>query len=102
VAITPGPPALVRIASRDPLGGRIRARSSAESNRSPISYTRTIPARRNAASYTASSPAIAPVWELAAFADSANRPALYTRIGFERANARDADMNLRASVTDSM
>ena len=45
---------------------------------------------------------MAPVCEAAAWADSANRPALYATIGFVRANARAADMNSRASLIDSM
>ncbi len=76
VAITPGPPALVTMARRSPRGSRSRARSSAQSNMSSELWIRTMPARSNAASYTASSPAMAPVWDAAAFADSGNRPAL--------------------------
>jgi hypothetical protein len=43
----------------------------------------------------------APWWEAAALADAANRPVLYTAMGLERAKARLADMNFRASVIDS-
>jgi len=102
VAMTPGPPALVTIARRGPAGRRWRPTSSAQWKISPISPTRTTPARANAASYTASSEASAPVCEAAALADSVNRPALNATIGLERANARAAVMNSRASVSDSM
>lgn len=101
VAITPGPPALVTMANREPKGGRTRATNSAVSKISPISHTRTASARRKAASQTASSPARAPVWELAARADSVKRPALYTTMGLVRAKARAADMNRRACEMDS-
>ncbi len=43
VAITPGPPALVTIPSLDPRGILCRPSSSAQSNMSPISYTRARP-----------------------------------------------------------
>ncbi len=71
-----------------------------------------MPARRNAASYTASevatevalvvagatAPSVepAPVCARAARAASATLPALITSTGFLRAAARAADMNLRA------
>ncbi len=61
-----------------------------------------MPARRMAASYTASEPARAPVWEAAARAPSAMRPAFSTTVGLLRAAARAADMNLRAWRTSSM
>ena len=48
-AMTPGPPALVRMASRGPLGLVCRLSASEASNRSSISSTRTTPARRKAA-----------------------------------------------------
>ena len=60
-----------------------------------MSTSRTMPARSKAASYTLSTPAIAPVCDAAAWADSGNRPALYATIGFEREQARAADMNWR-------
>ena len=44
---------------------------------------------------------MAPVCDTVAFAEAGNRPALYATIGLPRANARAADMNLRASVTFS-
>ena len=45
---------------------------------------------------------MAPVCEAAAWADSAKRPDLKATIGLTRAKARAADMNSRASLTDSM
>src|SRR4051794_6671888 len=53
----PTPPLLVRIATRSPACSRVKARVSAASNNSAIVATRNIPARRNAASKTASAPA---------------------------------------------
>jgi hypothetical protein len=50
VARTPAPPPLVRIASRSPTCSRVSAKVSAASNSSAIVSTRSIPARRNAAS----------------------------------------------------
>ena len=64
--------------------------------------TRSMPARRIAASTTWSAPASAPVCEAAAFCPCAERPALTTMTGLLRAAARAADMNLRAELTDSM
>ena len=61
-----------------------------------------MPARRTAASNTASEPASAPVCEAAAFAPAGARPAFTTITGLLRAAARAADMNLRAALTDSM
>ena len=61
-----------------------------------------MPARRMAASNTASVPANAPVWEVAALAPSAMRPALITSTGLLRAAARAADMKLRRCRIDSM
>ena len=102
VAITPGPPPLVRMHRRSPTSGRERARVSTAPNRSSVEYTRSMPARRIAASYTSSAPASAPVCEAAARAPSAARPALITSTGLLRAAARAADMNLRASRMSSM
>ena len=50
VAITPGPPPLLTIASRSPLTPRMRASVSAAPNSSRVVSTRNMPARRNAAS----------------------------------------------------
>ena len=49
-AMTPGPPALVRIPSRSPRGTFFLPSSSATSKISPKSKTRATPARRKAAS----------------------------------------------------
>ena len=100
--MTPGPPALVTMASRFPNGSRCIESVFAQSNSSPISLTRTIPARLKAASKTASSPATLPVCESAALAPPAVLPALSTMIGFVRANARAALRKRRASESDSM
>jgi hypothetical protein len=64
--------------------------------------TRSTPQRRKAASSTASLPVRAPVWEAAAWAASAVRPALITTIGLVRATSRAAERNERASPIDSM
>src|SRR6516165_3067067 len=97
----PSPPPLVRIVRFFPAGARLWPSSSTQSNNSRRSNTRSRPARRNAASYTASLPASAPVWVSAAFAPCAMRPDLTTTTGLSRAAARAADMNLRASLTAS-
>ncbi len=47
--MTPGPPALVTIPRRGPRGLVTRESTSAESNMSSISSTRTMPARRKTA-----------------------------------------------------
>jgi hypothetical protein len=64
--------------------------------------TRSMPARRIAASNTMSEPAIAPVCEAAAFTPWPARPAFTTITGLLRAAARAADMNLRGDSIDSM
>ncbi len=63
--------------------------------------TRSMPARRTAASNTASEPASAPVCEAAAACPWAERPAFTRMTGLLRAAARAADMNLRGAVIDS-
>ncbi len=70
-------------------------------SRSPISFTLSMPARRNAASQTLSAPARAPVWETTARTVCGNRPLLTMTTGFRRAAARPADMNFRASLIAS-
>src|SRR5580658_11099513 len=100
VASTPKPPPLVRIANRSHRRGLIARDSvSAAENRSPNPLTRNNPARRNAASYTASDPASAPVWERAAAEAAGWRPDFTTITGLPRAAARAALMNFRADVT---
>ena len=49
-ATTPGPPALVTMASLGPDGRRFESRTLAQLNRSPISSTLTTPTRLKAAS----------------------------------------------------
>src|SRR6185295_11379749 len=51
---------------------------------------------------TSSLPASAPVWDAAALAAASVRPALITMIGLRSATSRAAEMNERASPTDSM
>lgn len=100
-ASTPAPPPLVRMASRSPRKGRAWARVSAASNSASSVSTRSMPARRKAASSTTSEPASAPVCEAAARAPEEARPALTTMTGLLRAAWRAADMNLRAALMDS-
>ena len=64
-ASAPGPPPLDRMASRLPRGSRPLASVSAAAKRCPIFGTRIAPARRRAASKTASLPTSAPVWLIA-------------------------------------
>ncbi len=102
VASTPGPPALVTIASRGPRGRGCLASTSAMSKICEIEPTRSTPTRRNAASSTSSLPAIEPVCDAAAFAAASVRPALITMIGLDSATSRAADRNDRASPIVSM
>ena len=67
-ASTAAPPPLVMMARRSPLKGWARASVSAASKRSVRVSTRSMPARRMAASKTRSEPASAPVCEAAALA----------------------------------
>ena len=76
-------------------------RVSTAPNSSSSVCTRKIPDRRNAASYTASAPATAPVWDAAAFIPASNRPPFTARTGFMRAAARAADMNFRECLIPS-
>ncbi|CAM5672947.1 hypothetical protein SVIOM342S_01361 [Streptomyces violaceorubidus] len=59
------------------------------------------PACRRMSSYTASSPASAPVCDPAAFAPAAVRPALSTTTGFLGTVARAASTNARPSLRSS-
>ena len=102
VAMTPGPPALVTMDRRRPLGRGCLARISLTSNSSLIESTRSTPARRKAASRTSSEPVSEPVCEAAAFAASTVRPGLMTMIGLVSATSRAADRNARASPMVSM
>ena len=101
-AITPAPPPLVTIMRRSPRNSAPRARVSAAPNNSRRVSTRSIPARRIAASKTSSAPASAPVCEAPPWPPRRARPAFTTMTGLLRAAARAADMNLRAVLIDSM
>lgn len=107
-AITPAPPPLVSRVSRSSrapspaVGPLWWASASAATNRSCSVSTRSMPARRMAASKTMSALDSAPVWLAAACAPCAERPALTTSTGLLRAAARAADMNLRGASIDSM
>ena len=102
VASTPGPPALVTIVRRRPIGRGCLPSISARSNTSSIAFTRSTPARLKAASSTSSAPVSAPVCDVAARLAASLRPALMTMIGFVKATSRAADRNARASPIDSM
>jgi hypothetical protein len=95
-AITPGPAPLLTIASRSPCSGRACASVDTAANSSSVVNTRSMPARRIAASYTSSTPARPPLWHAAARGACSERPDLITTVGLLRAAARAADMNLRA------
>ena len=101
-AITPAPPPLVISVSTWSRLAPKRASVSAAMNRSCRVSTRSMPARRMAASNTMSEPASAPVWVTAACTPWPARPALTTITGLLRAAARAADMNLRGEPTASM
>ena len=110
-ASTPAPPPLVTSISDEAQGLCVATsltiwplkcdRVSAASKRSCSVSTRSMPARRMAASKTMSEAAKAPVCEAAAAWPWAERPALTISTGLLRAAARAADMNLRAPSTDS-
>ncbi len=102
VARTPGPPALVTIVRRFPLGRGCLARTSATLKRSEIASTRRTPTRRKAAARTSSDPVREPVCEAAALAAWAVRPGLITMIGLLRATSRAAERKARASPIVSM
>ena len=94
MAITPGPPALVTIASRLPAGQRLVGKRMAVLNSSSMLSTRRMPASRKTASQTASSPASEPVWLAAASAPCGVRPDLMARIGLAPVAARDPPRRL--------
>ena len=102
VASTAGPPALVRMLNRRPLGRGCLASVSAMLKRSAMESTRSTPVRRKAAVKTSSLPARAPVWDAAAAAACALRPPLRTMIGLRSVTSRAAERKARASPTDSM
>ena len=92
----PGPAPFDRISRRSPYSGLAWARVSTAENSCSVVNTRSMPARRIAASNTSSAPASSPVSLAAARTPFATRPAFSTRVGLLRAAARAADMNLRA------
>ena len=96
-----GPPPLLTIAILLPPIARPCASTSAASNRSVSVSTTTMPARRKAARATSWAPVIAPVCDMAAAADPADRPAFIAITGLVRDAARAADMNLAGLVTPS-
>ena len=89
------------MAIRSPSQAWGKASVCAASNNASSVSTRSMPARRTAASNTVSEPASAPVWDAAALAAPGVRPALTTMTGLLRDAARAADMNLRPAFTDS-
>ncbi|KAF5039240.1 hypothetical protein DSECCO2_546000 [anaerobic digester metagenome] len=102
MARKPGLPPLVKMASRSPFSGLARASVSTVSNMASMSATRSMPARRKAASYTSSAPSSMPECAAAADAAASDRPALMTSTGLLRASARAADMKRRALSMVSM
>lgn len=93
---------MVMTHTRGPDGSGCLESISEHVKRSPTLSTRVTPTLLNAASYTSSRPANDPVWDATASALRACFPALITRSGLVRANARAALMKLAAWVTDSM
>ena len=67
-----------------------------------MSFTRSTPQRRKAASSTSSLPVSDPVCEAAALAPASVRPGLITMIGLLGATSRAADRKARASPMVSM
>ena len=90
VASTPGPPALVTMQRRGPLGRGCLAEHFGHIEELGDGSTRSTPLRRNAASRTSSLPVSEPVCEAAALAAWAVRPALITMIGLVSATSRAA------------
>ncbi len=93
VASTPGPPALVTMQRRLPLGRGCLASTSVMKKISAMELTRSTPTRRKAASRTSSEPVSEPVCEAAALAAAAVRPALMTMIGLVSETSRAAERN---------
>ena len=84
----PGPPALVRMATRSPAGTGWLASSRARSKSSSMVSVRITPAWPKSASTATSRPASEPVCELAARAPDSVRPLLTTTMGLRRATRR--------------
>ena len=91
-AMIPGPPALVRMATRRPRGTGWLARSIATSNSSSIVSVRMTPAWPSSASTPTSMPAREPVCELAARAPASVRPLFTTTMGLVRETRRAISM----------
>ena len=89
----PGPPALVRIATRAPRGTGWCESSAATSNISSSRSVRITPACLKSASTTTSLVASAPVCEAAARDPALDRPALTATIGFVRPTRRAISLN---------
>ena len=100
--MTPGPPPLVTMARRLPVGLMWVDSARAEANSCRMVLTRTTPARRTSASNTASDPTSAPVCDCTALEPVAWRPTLTMTMGLKRDVARNALMKRRASRMPSM
>ena len=95
VAMIPGPPAFVMIATRLPFGTGWFASSIDMSKSSSIVSVRITPVCRKTASTAVSAPARAPVCDDAARAPAALRPLFTATIGFFRATRRAICANRR-------
>ncbi|MNN44077.1 hypothetical protein D3C81_1583520 [compost metagenome] len=83
----PAPPVEVSTATRLPCSTRPVASAAGMSIRSANVCARITPTCRNSASYIASAPAIAPVWDTAARAPASERPILKATTGLPAAAA---------------
>lgn len=98
----PGPPALVRIATRRPRGGGWLATSAATSNIWWRESVRITPVwRKSASTVTSEAAIIAPVCEVVARTPAGERPLFTTTIGLVRATRRAMVENLRGFPNDS-
>ena len=100
--MTPGPPPLVTMAKRLPVGSKPQDKALAAANNWLMVCTLTTPARRMAASKASSAPTMEAVCEMAALEAAAWRPTLTKITGLMRAAARMELMKLRASCMPSM
>ncbi len=91
----PGPPALVRMATRGPFGGGWCESRTPTSNSSSNVLVRMTPAWRKSASTMVSLAASAPVCDEAARWPARDRPDLTTTIGLSRPTRRAISLNLR-------
>ncbi len=98
----PGPPALVTIATRSPLGTGCLVSSAATLKSSWSVSVRITPAwSNNASTVTSEADSSAPVCDEVARAPAADRPLLTARIGFLRAIRGASRENLRGLPNDS-